>query len=75
VFAGDDEQYFPDFGLWLKPGDPAPAEAPKDDPRFVTSGSKAAKAAKDVGEPLPDGDPTVPHLSGDNLTGNNEEQS
>jgi hypothetical protein len=74
VFAGDGEESFPDFGKWLKPGDPAPAGAPKDDPRFVSPQSKAAKAAKEVGESLPDGDPTVPEPSGDGDTATNEEQ-
>lgn len=73
VYAGDDEQYFPDFGVWLKPGDPAPDGVSKDDPRFVSRSSKAAKAAKEVGESIPDGDPTVPEPSGDGDTATTEE--
>jgi len=45
VYAGDDEQYFPDFGVWLKPGDPVPDDAPDDDPRFIPASKSHKRAA------------------------------
>lgn len=42
VYDGD-EAYFPDFGCWLKPGDPVPESAPAD-PRFVAKAHRKPKA-------------------------------
>ena len=54
VFAGDDEQYFPDWGVSLKPGDPVPdgVEVADDDGRFVAPNSKEGRDAKARGQQL-----------------------
>jgi hypothetical protein len=44
VFVGDDEQYFPDLGRWVKPGEQVEFDEDPDDPRFLT-----AAAAKKAG--------------------------
>ena len=48
VYVGDDEQYFPDFGRWLSPGDEV--EYDGDDPRFVTPAQAKKHAKPDVEE-------------------------
>lgn len=70
VFAGDDEQYFPDFGAWLKPGDPVPDGAP-DDPRFIPAPARRTHHPRTSPKP-----PRAPvHTSNSSSESESEEQT
>jgi hypothetical protein len=58
IFAGDDTQYFPDLGRWVKPGDSVEFDSPPDDPRFVTASqakkdAPSIRKARSAAEPAP----------------------